>query len=404
MFEQMVKEAYEEVEVYRNKLNGRKLEWKNFDKDFSELPLLEKNDILGHEGDMIPPRYIMDFYNEELLDTHTSGSTGKCLEVYWRAEDAKKSMYPLWFYRRKYYGIEPWDKKCQFYTVGQNENEDEDGKRYVRNGLDFSKANLTEERLVDIYKEMCSYEPAWLLLQPCIAELLCQVKEMHHLPKIETLRYIEMTGEMLHKNLRNRIKECFEVPIANQYGMNEMNSIAYECPNGNLHCIEQNVYVEILDKNGRRRLDGIDGDIYVTTKNNKVMPLIRYRTGDRGKLLPNTCTCGMKGKILELQEGRENDWIQMKNGERRTAYIFVRVIEIVNEITDNAIKQYQILQKEYDQFEVKLVCRSWNEEMKQLFVRLLQEEIPYAQVEFQREDNLFPEGTGKRRFFRNLIK
>ena len=134
----MVKEAYEEVEVYRNKLNGRKLEWKNFDKDFSELPLLEKNDILGHEGDMIPPRYIMDFYNEELLDTHTSGSTGKCLEVYWRAEDAKKSMYPLWFYRRKYYGIEPWDKKCQFYTVGQNENEDEDGKRYVRNGLDFS--------------------------------------------------------------------------------------------------------------------------------------------------------------------------------------------------------------------------------------------------------------------------
>ena len=109
-------------------------------------------------------------------------------------------------------------------------------------------------------------------------------------------------------------------------------------------------------------------------------------------------------KILELQEGRENDWVQMKNGERRTAYIFVRVIEIVNEITDNAIKQYQILQKEYDQFEVKLVCRSWNEEMKQLFVRLLQEEIPYAQVEFQREDNLFPEGTGKRRFFRNLIK
>ena len=133
--------------------------------------------------------------------------------------------------------------------------------------------------------------------------------------------------------------------------------------------------------------------------------MIRYRTGDRGKFLPNTCTCGMKGKVLELQEGRENDWIQMKNGERRTAYIFVRVIEIVNEMTDNAIKQYQILQKGYDQFEVKLVCRSWNEEMEQLFVRLLREkELPNAQVEFQREDNLFPEETGKRRFFRNLIK
>lgn len=57
----MVKEAYEEVEVYRNKLNGRKLEWKNFDKDFSELPLLEKNDILGHEGDMIPAKIYYGF-------------------------------------------------------------------------------------------------------------------------------------------------------------------------------------------------------------------------------------------------------------------------------------------------------------------------------------------------------
>lgn len=46
----MVKEAYEEVEVYRNKLNGRKLEWKNFDKDFSELPLLEKMIFLDMKG------------------------------------------------------------------------------------------------------------------------------------------------------------------------------------------------------------------------------------------------------------------------------------------------------------------------------------------------------------------
>lgn len=108
-----------------------------------------------------------------------------------------------------------------------------------------------------------------------------------------------MTGEMLHKNLRNRIKECFEVPIANQYGMNEMNSIAYECPNGNLHAWNK-MYMWKYWIKWKTTTGWNDGEIYVTTKNNKVMPLIRYRTGDRGKLLPNTCTCGMKGKILEL--------------------------------------------------------------------------------------------------------
>lgn len=404
MFEQMVKEAYVEIPLYRDKLGGKKLEWKDFESEFCNLPLLEKDEILGHEGDIIPPRYIMDFYSGEIMDSHTSGSTGKCLEVYWRIKDARRSMYPLWFYRRKYYGIEPWDRKCQFYTLGQEE-EERTGKRYVRNGLEFSKNNLTEERLCEIYSEMCEYEPAWLILQPCIAELLCQIKERYQLPKLESLRYIEMTGEMFHKNLRKRLIKCFEVPIANQYGMNEMNSLAYECPNGNLHCMEQNVYLEILNQQGKRVEDGIEGDIYVTTKTNKIMPLIRYRTGDRGRILSNTCSCGMKGKLLVLQEGRENDWIRMKNGERRTAYIFVRIIEIINKITDNAIIQYQIIQKDFDRFIVRLVSRGWKKEMGQMFVQLLREkEMPNAQVEFQMANHLLPEETGKRRFFQCLME
>ena len=38
--------------------------------------------------------------------------------------------------------------------------------------------------------------------------------------------------------------------MTNQYGCYEANSIAYECPCGNLHWMEENIYVEVLDDEG----------------------------------------------------------------------------------------------------------------------------------------------------------
>lgn len=400
MKESFLKEAYKEVALYRKKIEKRDIDG----SELEQFPILTKEELVGHEGEMIPPRYIMDFYNGNLTDAHTSGSTGKCLEVYWRVSDTRRSMYPLWFYRRKYYGIEPWDKKCQFYTTEQNENE----KAGIRNrpyGLDFSKVNLTEQRLYQIYQQMLEYQPVWLLLQPCIAELLCQTKERYQLPDITSLRYIEMTGEMLYHNLRKRLIDNFHVAVANQYGMNEVNSIAYECPNGNLHCMEENVYIEILDDKQKRVKNESIGDIYVTTKTNKVMPFIRYRTGDRGRLCLNCCSCGMKGKILVLEEGRENDWIRMRSGERLTAYVFVRAIEVVNEMTDNSILQFQIIQKDFDNFLIRFATNRWKKEYETMFVRqLAQDELLKAKFEFRIERNLFPEETGKRRFFLSMME
>ena len=63
----------------------------------------------------------------------------------------------------------------------------------------FSKNDLSEERLLDIYHKIEKFQPLWFLFQSCIAD---------------------------------------------QYGANEVNSIVYECPQGHLHCMEDNVYVE----------------------------------------------------------------------------------------------------------------------------------------------------------------
>ena len=54
---------------------------------------------------------------------------------------------------------------------------------------------------------------------------------------------------------RNLIQEVFNCTIANQYGCNEVNSIAYECECGNLHLMQDCTYTELF-YNGKKALYG----------------------------------------------------------------------------------------------------------------------------------------------------
>ena len=57
------------------------------------------------------------------------------------------------------------------------------------------------------------------------------------------------------------MKKWFGVPIANQYGTHEVNTIAYGETTDYLDVVESNVYVEIVDTNGRVLQDGSEGEV-----------------------------------------------------------------------------------------------------------------------------------------------
>jgi phenylacetate-CoA ligase len=119
--------------------------------------------------------------------------------------------------------------------------------------------------------------------------------------------------------------------------------------------MEQNVFVEILDQEGNTLENGKEGDIYITSLNNYAMPFIRYAIGDRGILLDNTCNCKRRGRIIKLTTGRSSEMAETKNGERVSGYVFTRTVHIINQIIDDCIKQYQVIQKSYDEFVIRMV-------------------------------------------------
>lgn len=388
-----VKEAYETVPLYYNLLQKCGLDIESIlnQNDWNAIPIIDKKQIIEQGQSILTPEGIMQSYQGKLIHVRTSGSTGEYMDIYWKHHDYTNSMLPLWWGRYHYYNIRPSDKLCFFNTL-HPQGKDED--IHSKNSLGFSKSNLTEIRMKQIYEKMLEFQPKWLLLQPSIAILLCQCKEKFHLPPLLTLTYIELSGELLKEEVRQRLKQNFNCQIANQYGANEFNSIAYECPCGKLHVMESNVLVESIP-----HVSG-NSELLITTKTNSVMPLIRYRIGDYGEIVQNEiCECGNRSPVLKLTLGRTNDWIYCKNDEKINAYVFVRAMDYVNYLMEGSVKQFQIMQTDFDQFEVHVVLEDDEDlpEIENLFLEgILEERLKNADYKFVCQERLMiDERSGK---------
>jgi len=64
------------------------------------------------------------------------------------------------------------------------------------------------------------------------------------------------------------------------------------------------LFVEVLDPSGNRLSDGERGEITVTGGRNPYLPLVRYRTGDHGRLGVATLPDGKTARVILDLEGR----------------------------------------------------------------------------------------------------
>ncbi len=80
------------------------------------------------------------------------------------------------------------------------------------------------------------------------------------------------------------------------YGSREMGlGGAVTCPaHEGMHLRENHVIAEIIDAEGRPLPWGEYGELVITTIGMEAMPLIRYRTGDYTRILPEPCPCGSR--------------------------------------------------------------------------------------------------------------
>lgn len=416
LFRKIVRHAYETVPYYKKAFDEYAIDILSIkaSSDLPGLPVLNKEAIQKSPEAFLSSDFKYFPGRERLTINWTSGSTGKILKIYWAKQDMIRSLFHLWVCRTKNYNVGPQSKICSFHTTVFKNNRlimPEDVMYFnAKRNISFSKMDLSEKKLEEYYERMSGFKPEWLFVQPSIAYLLANFISKNNLEPVASLKYIELTGEYLFDSYRKRIKEVFNVPVANMYGANEANGIAMECPEGNLHCLGLNTIVEVL-KDGKPASYGEEGEIYITSLTNYAMPFIRYALGDRAILHPyQTCGCGNKNPVIKVLAGRISDDILLDN-RQVSSFVFVYAVERVNTLLGKPILQFKILQESINEFTALFVLENsftgWKQTVCREFVTEMNK-LGFAggiAWKFEFLEEIRPDaGTGKLQFFANRIK
>lgn len=121
-----------------------------------------------------------------------------------------------------------------------------------------------------------------------------EAKGMHDLSKLG-VRVVFITSEYVPQAMRERLQGTWGAEVFTHYGMTELGwAGGIECQtHQGLHFNELDILLEVVNpETGAILTNGDEGELVLTTLNREAMPLIRYKTGDLGRLVHKGCTCG----------------------------------------------------------------------------------------------------------------
>ena len=165
---------------------------------------------------------------------------------------------------------------------------------------------------------------------------------------INGLKAVFSTSEMLFPNQRRFIEENLNAEVYDNYGCPEAGVMTHECTqHDGYHTNMETCFIEIVDTNK----DGI-GRIVSTNLTNYAFPIIRYDTGDVGRIeRTGQCLCGRSHDKITSLLGRQRDVVTLPNGKMLHGAFFNHLEPFYR---DNRINRYQIIQTDLDRIEIHL--------------------------------------------------
>lgn len=149
-------------------------------------------------------------------------------------------------------------------------------------------------------------------------------------------------AEPWSEEIRREIQERLGIPAFNIYGLSEVigPGVAMECPQQQgMHLFEDHFIPEIIDpESGEPLPDGEVGELVFSCVTKEALPLIRYRTRDRTRLIQEACSCGRTLVRMDRILGRTDDMLII-----RGVNVFPSQIETVLLRSAGTEPQYQIL-------------------------------------------------------------
>lgn len=182
-----------------------------------------------------------------------------------------------------------------------------------------------------------------LCCTPSYSLLIAEVAEEDRIDLGSLPLKVGMFGaEPWSERMREEIERRLNIVALNVYGLSEVigPGVSIECTEKQgMHIFEDHFIPEIIDPNTNKRLpDGEVGELVFTCVTKEALPLIRYRTRDRTRLIRGKCGCGRTTARMERVIGRTDDMIIV-----RGVNVFPSQIETVLLQAGEVEPHYQIV-------------------------------------------------------------
>lgn len=167
------------------------------------------------------------------------------------------------------------------------------------------------------------------------------------------LKAVISLGDKLFNHYKTNIKKAFNCEVFDTYGSAEGFMIAAQKDLDAYYILSPHVLIEIVDDENKPVSDGTMGNILITRLDGYAMPMIRYRLGDLGIMLPRENYPKKRAynyPLLQQIVGRETDVVKTKNGKSLVVHSFTGIFEHIS-----GIKQFKVVQKNLNGIDIEII-------------------------------------------------
>lgn len=314
-------------------IDGRKLSTM---EDFQKIPITDKKTFQGS-----PIEYFTaeNFPKKRFFPATSFGTTGLPLRFYLDTY-AHERRAALRFRAYRWIGAKPGDI---FFKVVRNALFYE--RSLIMKVADFNGLFKVKDFLYSLNdgsKYILDSYPSFLLF---LANAIKKERGKF------LLRAVVASAESILPEEAVLLKEVFSCSLGKRYTSREgSGTIAQTCRLGNFHLNIDQVFLEIVDEDGKILPCGGAGKIIMTDLNNYAMPFIRYELGDIGRYDKSPCECGLPFPVFHF-EGRNIDVFRLPGGKVIHSFSIISLLHRRREW----ILRYQIVRTRSAQFEFYIV-------------------------------------------------
>jgi phenylacetate-CoA ligase len=395
----LIRCAYNHVPFHRDRMQERKLtpaDIRSVD-DLAKLPLLTKEEIRNNRERLL----CTEARSTDLQHRHTSGTTGKALELY-VSRSAIAMQWAIWWRHRMRFGVQPGTWHVNFtgkvvVPMTQGNPPYWRWNRPVHQAL-INMQQLTPSKIGPILRFLDEQSFALFtgypsIIHACVMAANQAGLRLHNVPKL-----IATGAENILDNQRADITEFTGSIVTDQWGMTEACANASQCRNFAYHEDFEFGVIERIEESHCN--DVSKGRLLCTGFTTPEFPLIRYDVGDVGIWsAQQDCPCGLESPFLKGILGRVDDYVLTPEGMRimRFDYVFKHALNV---------RECQVVQERMGEITLRLVRRYGYNTADELTLR---EEVrkwisPTLSVNFDYVSEIPREANGKFRAVKSLLR